>query len=475
MSRTGGRIALGCVTAISLPFIVMGAFTIREGLSKVGHDEGAWIAVGAGALFVAVGILFIAGVSYGTRRMAHELTMHEQNPDKPWLWRDDWALGYARETGGTAGVVAIWAFAIVWNAICLPLLLVFRRELERGNTKVLLAAIFPAVGAILLLTAIYLTFRQRRYGRTVCHFEGMPLALGHALRGDIEFQADVQPEKGYVVRLACVNAVTTGTSRNRTTTETIAWDDERTVSASAAMRSPVGTRVPFDFVTPPDAPTTDMRDVNRRTFWRLSVYAEVPGVDLDTSFYLPVFAVAGAPQENSEFVTYAEAHRAIAAQRELDGRSDITATEMPDGGEEFVIRSHPTFGGFVGVVFFLSIWNGAIYLMFHFEAPIFFVVVFGLADLLIFYGFLDYLFGRSTIRAGRDALRFRRSIFGGGSMTSVAAAEVESVSGRADNQNRNYSIELKQRNGGKSDLARFLRTRSDADTVAARIEKALGK
>jgi hypothetical protein len=67
MSRNGGRIAVGCVTAISLPFVIMGAFTIREGISKVGHDEGAWIAAGAGALFVAVGILFIAGVSYGTR------------------------------------------------------------------------------------------------------------------------------------------------------------------------------------------------------------------------------------------------------------------------------------------------------------------------------------------------------------------------------------------------------------------------
>ncbi len=241
------------------------------------------------------------------------------------------------------------------------------------------------------------------------------------------------------------------------------------------MRSPVGTRVPFDFFTPPDAPTTDMRDINRRIFWRLSIYAEVPGVDLNTSFLLPVFAVAGAMPETSAFVTYAEAHRAVAAQRELDGRSGVTTTETPDGGEEFVIRSHPTAGGFFGVIFFLAIWNGAIYLMFRFDAPIFFAIVFGLADLLIFYGFLDYLFGRSTIRAGRDALRCRRSIFGGGSMKSIAADQVESVSGRADNQNRNFSIELKQKDGSKSDLAHYLRTRSDADTVAARIEKALGK
>ncbi len=475
MTRTGSRMALGCVTAIALPFILMGAVTIRQGIAQLGRDEGAWLAIGAGSLFVAVGILLIAGVAYGMRHVAHELTMHEQNPDKPWLWREDWALGYAGEAGGTAGVIGIWVFAIFWNAISLPIWFVFRRELERGNRAVLFGAIFPAAGVFLLLLAIYLTFRLRRYGRTVCHFEGIPLALGHALRGDVEVQADIQPERGYVVRLACVKSVTRGSSRNRSTTETILWDDERTVGASSAMRSPVGTRVPFDFVTPPDAPTTDTRNSNDQTFWRLSIYADVPGVDLDASFQLPVFAVAGATSETSEFVTYTEAHRALAAQRELDGRSGVTVTESPDGGEEFIIRSHPTAGGFFGAVLFLTIWTGAIYLMIRFGAPIGFPIGFGLFEALIIYGLLDYLFGRSTIQASREAVRYRRSIFGGGSVTSVVAADVASISGRADSQDRNFSIELKQKDGSKSDLARYLRTRSDADTVAARIEKALGR
>jgi hypothetical protein len=463
------------VTAVSLPFVLTGAFILKQGLALVGHDPSAWALVGGGALFTAVGIAFIAGAAYTMHHASHELALREQNPDKPWLWREDWAQGYARETGGAPFVIALWVFAIFWNSICLPLLFVFRREYQQDNFKVLLAAIFPAAGLLILAVAIYQTFRRRRYGTTVCHFDGVPLVIGHAVRGDVELHSDITPENGFVFRLACIHAVTTGTGKNRNTSETVLWDEEQVVSASAAMRNPVATRVPFDIATPPDTPTTDDRDTGTRTFWRLSVRAEVPGVDLDTSFLLPLFAIAGV-SDSTEFTSYAAAHRASAAERQLDHASGVTMSGTVDGREEFVIRSRPTLGGIFGSALFLAIWNGAIYLMVHLGAPIGFPIVFGLVDLLIFYGWLDYLFGRSTVRAGREGLSYRRSIFfSGAAMKDIAAADIAAVSGVADSQNRAFAVQLKLKNGTTQDLARFLRTRSDADTVAARIEKAMGR
>jgi len=475
MSRAGGRVALGCVTAVSLPFVLTGAFILKQGLPLVGHDPSAWVLVGGGALFTAVGIAFIIGAWYTMHHASHELGLREQNPDKPWLWREDWSQGYARESGGTPFVIALWVFAIFWNSICLPLLFVFRREYQQDNVKVLLMAIFPAAGLLLLALAIYQTFRHRRYGTTVCHFDGVPLVIGHAVRGDVELHGDITPENGFVFRLACIHAVTTGSGKNRSTTETVLWDEEQVVSASAAMRNPVATRVPFDIATPPDTPTTDDRDTSNRTFWRLSVRAEVPGVDLDTSFLLPLFAIGGVT-DSTEFTSYAAAHRASAAERQLDHASGVTSGETLDGREEFVIRSRPTLGGFFGSALFLAIWNGAIYLMVHLGAPIGFPIVFGLVDLLILYGWLDYLFGRSTVRAGREGLSYRRSIFlSDGSMKDVAASDIAAVNGLADSQNRAFAVQLKLKDGTTQDLARFLRTRSDADTVAARIEKAMGR
>src|SRR5258708_28122639 len=96
VGRAGGRVALGCVTAVSLPFVLTGAFILKQGLPLVGHDPSAWALVGGGALFTAVGIAFIAGASYTMHHASHEFSMREHNPDKPRRSREHWAQGYAR-------------------------------------------------------------------------------------------------------------------------------------------------------------------------------------------------------------------------------------------------------------------------------------------------------------------------------------------------------------------------------------------
>src|SRR5260221_3006760 len=119
MSRVGGRVAFGCVAAFSLPFVLTGAFILRQGLMLVGHDPSAWVLVGGGALFAAVGIALIAGARYSMSHLSHELAMREQNPGKPWLWPEDWTQGYARESGGTASVIAVRGFSSLCDGMLL--------------------------------------------------------------------------------------------------------------------------------------------------------------------------------------------------------------------------------------------------------------------------------------------------------------------------------------------------------------------
>jgi hypothetical protein len=471
----GGRAAFGCLTAFALPFIFMGGLAIKQGLALVKTSPEGWILTAVGSVFAGVGVAVIAVAWYSMRSVSHDLAMKEQHPEQPWLWREDWSLNYAREATGAAAAIGLWVFAILWNLFCSPLLFILKRELANGNQKVLFALLFPAVGVLLLIGAIYSTFKRQRYGKMVCHFDQNPLPIGRTVRGDVELHANIEPASGFVIRLSCVHSVTTGSGKSSSTTETNEWDDEQIVSPSAAMRSPVGTRVPFSFVTPPDAPSTDSRNTRDRVFWRLSIQAEVPGVDLDTNFHLPLFAVPGITDvEASEFKTYAESHRVLAADRPIDPAARIGIEALPEGGEQLTIHSHPTIGGFIGSVFFLTIWTAAIVAMVYFKAPIGFPIVFGLFDLLILYSLFDYLFGRSIVRAGREGLRHRRTILGGGSMQNVPAADIASVAASVDNQ-KNISVAVKLKDGRSRDLARFVRSRTDAESIAARLERALGR
>jgi hypothetical protein len=143
------------------------------------------------------------------------------------------------------------------------------------------------------------------------HLAAVP---GRLFRGEVELHRDAMPANGYRLRIANIRAVTTGMGKTQSTTETVQWDEETVVDASAAMRSSAGTRIPFELATPPDSQPTDESDVYDRCFWRLSVTAELPGVDYAAQFDLPVFQT-GQPVDGHEFAPHEERHRAEASHR----------------------------------------------------------------------------------------------------------------------------------------------------------------
>lgn len=106
-------------------------------------------------------------------------------------------------------------------------------------------------------------------------------------------KTDAVPQNGYRLRIASLRVVTTRSQRRSATggsaTEKVLWDQEIVVDASAAMRSPAGTRVPFQFTTPADAQVTDESDSYNRYLWRISASARFPGVDYSAQFEVPVF------------------------------------------------------------------------------------------------------------------------------------------------------------------------------------------
>ncbi|HEX6086493.1 MAG TPA: hypothetical protein VF266_18335, partial [Thermoanaerobaculia bacterium] len=228
--------------------------------------------------------------------------LRAQHPDEPWLWRRDWAERAVRESPEFGGW-CLWAFTVIWNLFSFPLWFVVRWQWPM-EAPMIMAAAFPLAGAGLFLLAIYQTLRRVKYGTSLCRLERSPIALGSTLRGELEVRLHETPPAGFALRLACVRRTVTGAGKNRSTHERILWQDEQTVT-HGVMPSPHGVRVPFRFDVPFDCEPCDSTNPNDTVLWRLHATAEVPGIDYESAFELPVFRTEDAGDDLSTPLTAA--------------------------------------------------------------------------------------------------------------------------------------------------------------------------
>jgi hypothetical protein len=372
----------------------------------------------------------------------------------------------------------LWLFAIFWNAVTLPVLVLVSREWQaQGNQLLLLTLIFPAVGLALACAAIYRAIRRRKFGLSFCTIDQVPIEPGRPFQGAIEMRGDTVPDEGYRLLLACVHRLETGHGRNRSVSETPLWHQEVRVSAATAIRIPAGgTRVPFSITIPADARSSDFRIPRDQIIWRLDASAELPGVDYAGSFELPVFATTTSSSDSREIATYRIAHRDGAARRSFVPESGITITPLADGETEYRVRTRGSVRGALVFLVFTLIWLGAIVLMLRENVPLFVPVFFLLIGLILIATAIDYVAGVSIIRAGRNGIDVRRRSLGTGSASFIAAQRIESIDatlGGQSGRSTYYDIVVATSDAGKRTVARYIRNGDDAETLAARLWTAL--
>lgn len=373
---------MGCMVAFMLPFLAVGVFTgVQAVRSALAHDWQQAIALGFFALtFGGVAVGGIIGLIAGRRRLAALQVLRDARADAPWLWRPDWAAGHADDGSRTTAAFA-WIFAIFWNLVSLPAAwLGVRDALEKQHHAAFLVLLFPAVGAGLLVWALRSTLRYRRYGVSRFKLKTLPGVIGHSLEGTLSLPEPLRPEGGFQVTLTCVRRRVTGGGRNRSTSESILWQDDRRVTAT-------GTSLPLAFAIPADAVPTDDSNASDRRIWRLRVVADVPGVDYGSVFEVPVFRTPESDRPRTaeeEQVTRDPA----AAEYRQPRTSRIEVATNRRGTEIYFPRArNPGFA--VGLTGFFLIWCVAIWALAHFSAPLFFPIVFGLFGILILIGVLD--------------------------------------------------------------------------------------
>jgi len=462
----------GCLAVFALPFFIGGTKILDSGFHLHRGDPAIPVVLGTGIVFTAISAGFIALILMGSRQSQATAQRRHANPMQPWLWRDDWAARRVREQ--SAGQrAALPVFALIWCAVTFPTaVIVARRSPTTPQTTI--PFLFAAVGVLLLGRAAYSMLQRRKFGRSVCEIERLPIEPGQTFSGTIVRRGAEVPDGGYGLVLSCIDRVLIHRANRQSPqfADEVLWESEQRVSGALAAPSPEGTRVPFSFDIPADAPSSQARGPNERVFWQLAVSAELPGIDYNATFELPVFTTAG------NAAAHQAARQEAAARRELSPASRAAVTPLPSGGIELRVGPHRDADAFMTFLLFAAIWFGTIALMWHLGAPIFFAVVFALFGLLILCMAVDFFAGTSTVDADGAGLRARHAVLGMSRAKSIEAAEVESIASKVAGHvgNRPYfDVEARLKDRSARTLARYFVSRDDADAVAAKLWEALGR
>jgi hypothetical protein len=167
-------------------------------------------------------------------------------------------------------------------------------ESEFGEVLLTTAATCGVFGYGGLL--IYLYFRKRKFGVSICHLETLPAYVGGVLKAQVEIEFPRMktglpelPEGPVEVELQ--NRVPKESGRG----VDVQWRTRNTVPIHWLIRSGDGTlRVPVEVPLP-----IEERGKMRGLGWWLEVRAPFPGVDYESHFPVPVYY----PEPESSAVT----------------------------------------------------------------------------------------------------------------------------------------------------------------------------
>ena len=222
----------------------------------------------------------------------HELKQQSQQqrkaPRDPEAWRErnGWQENGIRSES-RRGTLFMWGFAIFWNAISTPLLFQFGEELEKGNYAILIGLLFPMVGIYLVYKAIGMTLEYQRYGVIELVMDPFPGSVGGHIGGTLTVKVRHDRDVDYRIGVECVYSYVSGSGDSRSRSERIRWSEEGSASVRKVAE---GVLLSFRFNVPEDLPEADAEQTDDYYFWRLHLHADVPGVNLDRKYNIPVMA-----------------------------------------------------------------------------------------------------------------------------------------------------------------------------------------
>ena len=456
-----------------LPFAAFGLFFAVASGTKQTADPKAWMGVAFGLFFACIGFGLMAAAVYGYKKANQQADLEEASPDTPWLWKPDWA---ARRADGASPAVNVttWVFAAICDLISFPLAVtVLPKLVAQGDLKALLVLIFPLAAVLVTGLAIRGTLRTLRYGQTAFCFDVPTFSPGSSLKGTIRLKPQSDLPHGFDLTLSCKRRIVTGSGKSQNVQEQVLWQESKNVAGDFVMRDPENAHVPVDFAIPAEAFETDEDNPNDRVYWELRAQADVPGVDFDDKYQVPVFRSGGAAKQSNAGVAAEEPAVSVPAETHIVYSDDGT-------GPSFYfppLRNHTQA---VGVVLFAAVWSGIVYFLWNdANAPWLFRIAFSLAEVLVGYMLLSVVFGSALLRVRNGALEVRNSILGLGSVRTIPFGDVASIAplsqGQATSGRMLCGIALERSDGRKINVAASSLSEQEAQWVVGTLERAMGR
>ena len=436
---TSRRSGAGCLAVIAVPFLIVG---IYSGFAAVGATRGgmsrlAFVFVCASVAFGGAGLAMIAGAFR----------------EKPYPQTAGTNRIHDHSSGGT---LMLWGFALVWNAIASSLLLFLPEAVAKGTRLAWAGVLFLAVGVVLLFVALRATLRLLRFRGSTLVLDGVPVPIGGVLRGTVEVPNALSGVSAVTLRL---NSVSRIESRNSSTV-TILCREEREVDVSSIRLAGTGAAIPIEIAVPGDASPTGEQES-----WQLAVDAELPGVDYSATFEVPVAATS---------FTEFRPHLLTGVAGMPQNPRSYFEREGPEGHELlFPAFRAPMMALWALCCTLLAV--GATLFTIGIEAPVALTILFGFVTLPMVISTLDLFFVSRAVILAPDRLLVRKRFLLSsenpipyGNLASVRAVPAASSGARPC-----YHIDLRTKDGKRFRVARYIRSKREADWVASRIQRGM--
>jgi hypothetical protein len=471
------RVAAGCGVLFLIPFAVAGTVIGAQALRTA--YAGNWrnaVLLGAGALtFGGVGFGGLAGLRVGYHRLKETEELKARNPEQPWLWRRDWASGRIEDSTRT-NLLGAWVVAALWNLVAFPAgYLGLEAAFHEHKPAGFIVLLFPLAGLWLLARAVLASLRKQKYGISMLELSTKPGAIGRSLTGVVSAPVGLTPAKGFRVRLTSVRRVTSRTGKSSSTQETVLWEDEHQAPGQQSRDyQGMRTTIPIAFQLPGDGEPCDTRNANDRVLWRLQVEADVPGVDYEASFEVPVFRIASVDPSLASAAANPDSSSAVAAYRQpADSRISVHSTQT---GIEILFPAARNPGAATGTSVFLCLWWGLVVAEVFLRAPLIFPILTGAFGLLLLVFALDLWLLVQRVSVSSEGITLTSGYLVPVTRRVLPAAEIESVAtviGMQVGTTPYYDIIARGQNGKKTILGRSLPDKREAEWLATTISNAL--
>lgn len=425
-------------------------------------------------------VVVFGGVGFGLiifaikKPKAMPITDNNQSINDPSLIKKEWASPVIL-SGAKTVLYVMWGITLFWNLLSLPAAFQIPAEVSKGEYGILVILIFNVIGIGLLVMAIRKTLEWRRFGRTPLTMDPHPGAIGGHVGGSVDIKLPYSSEYKFSVTLSNVRSYVSGSGKNRSRHESVKWQDNMIASNEPSQN---GTQVRFRFDVPDNLMPSEEHSSDYYK-WYVNLKAELPGVDLERRFEIPVLATG-------------EKSRYIPDDVSSEHREDLlTTSNLPaevsyqQGGMELYFPMGRAWKMGLGMLVFGAFFSGTgVFLGFEYLSSkrpetmmavmgtIFFLVG-SLIEIIGFYTLVNSLW----VRLDNSGIKTKRCLFGIAifqrSVMRSEVADVVTKSGTQSGSTIYYSIFAKTRGGRSIKIGESFIGAGSANAMAEKMKQTL--